>query len=588
MTINQIQLNRFLKYLPYGLFFLAAFIYYSFFASHIFYFQEKSSLFVFSSDYLKENMQQPGGLLVYISSFLTSFGHYPFAGSFIITAVLLFVIILSSGIIRKISGKSAGPFPWLIALILFYLQCNYQYLFVNNLGILFQLAFFRLALNRPKGWLPVVFIPVWYYFTGGFALIYVIMYVLWQIFERPERFLYRMVTLLILSFVSFYIFAEFLFFQETKNLLTFPWSPEGTGMQTNIFTGAVCAICILPVLAVIRKRNALSDRLSGQRYALFGSALLVVIMLSVTIFKYDKKTLNYFRVEKMFVENRFQELIDFNLKNLSSNTLTSYLNNIALCETGRLNDLLFHFPQSTDGSTLFLKWEIVSEILRRGGYFYYCTGMINEAHRWAFEYMVMKGLTPEGLKMMIKTELINGNYKTAGRYNNILRRTFFYRKDAKEFDKLLYNDAAINSHPEYGQKRRIKVKRDFFSITDDPFINVERVIATDSLNRQAFEYKLAWLLINKDYQGIANEWKNLGRYNFKSIPVHIEEAGVAIKSLYNINLPAAGNLRISNVTENRFVTFLQIFQSYGSNLQSAEPALKKQFGDTFWYYVFYK
>jgi hypothetical protein len=461
-------------------------------------------------------------------------------------------------------------------------------MFINNLGLLFQLAFFRLALNRPKGWLPVVIIPLWYYFTGGFALVFLIMYVLWQIFERPGKFLFRTASILIVSLISFYISAEFLFFQETKSLLTFPWSPERTGMQTNIFTGAVCAICILPVLAVIRKRNALSDRLSGQRYALFGSALLVVIMLSVTIFKYDKKTLNYFRVEKMFVENRFQELIDFNLKNLSSNTLTSYLNNIALCETGRLNDLLFHFPQSTDGSTLFLKWEIVSEILRRGGYFYYCTGMINEAHRWAFEYMVMKGLTPEGLKMMIKTELINGNYKTAGRYNNILRRTFFYRKDAKEFDKLLYNDAAINSHPKYRLKRRIKVKWDFFSITDDPFINVERVIATDSLNRQAFEYKLAWLLINKDYQGIANEWKNLGRYDFKSIPVHIEEAGVAIKSLYNINLPAAGNLRISNVTENRFVKFLQIFQSYGSNLQSAEPALKKQFGDTFWYYVFYK
>ncbi len=588
MTINQIQLNRFLKYFPYGLFFLVAFIYYSYFASHIFYFQEKSSLFIFSSDYLKENMQQPGSLLKYISSFLTAFGHYPVTGSIVASTILLLVIILSSGIIKKLTGKDAGPVPWFIALVLFYLQCNYQYILVNNLGLLFQLVFFRLALNNPKGWFLVALFPLWYYLTGGFALVFLIMYLLWQLSERPEKFLYRTATLLILGLISFYLSEEFLFFQDIENLLIFPWSPEGTGMQTSIFTCVVCTICILPVLAEIKFRNPLAIKLSGHSYAISGSVMLIMIMFSVAIFKYDKKTLDYFRVEKMFVENRYQELIEFNLKNPSGNTLTSYLNNVALCETGKLNDLLFHFPQSQNGSTLFLKWEIVSEILRRGGYFYYCTGMINEAHRWAFEYMVMKGLTPEGLRMMIKTELINGNYKTAARYNNILRRTMFYRKDAREFDKLLFNDPVIDSHPEYREKRQIRVHQDFFSITDDPFINVERVIATDSMNRQAFEYKLAYLLINKDYQGIANEWANLGRYNFKSIPVHVEEAGIALKSLYNINLPAAGNLRISSATGNRFVKFLQTFQSYGSNLQSAEPALKKQFGDTFWYYVFYK
>ncbi len=49
---------------------------------------------------------------------------------------------------------------------------------------------------------------------------------------------------------------------------------------------------------------------------------------------------------------------------------------------------------------------MAGEILNRGGYFYYTIGMINEAHRWAFENMVMKGLSPEGLKMLIKTEII--------------------------------------------------------------------------------------------------------------------------------------------------------------------------------------
>ena len=51
--------------------------------------------------------------------------------------------------------------------------------------------------------------------------------------------------------------------------------------------------------------------------------------------------------------------------------------------------------------------------------------------------MVMKGQSPEGLKMLIKTDLINGNYKVASAYISILKRTLFYRKDAKRFEKLL-------------------------------------------------------------------------------------------------------------------------------------------------------
>ena len=49
----------------------------------------------------------------------------------------------------------------------------------------------------------------------------------------------------------------------------------------------------------------------------------------------------------------------------------------------------------------------------------------------------MKGMTPEGLKMLIKTDLIFGNYKTAARYIGILKRSIFYRKEALKYEKTL-------------------------------------------------------------------------------------------------------------------------------------------------------
>jgi len=304
--------------------------------------------------------------------------------------------------------------------------------------------------------------------------------------------------------------------------------------------------------------------------------------------KFDKKTSYYFEVEKLFYQNRYEDVIAYNTINPPTNSLTVFLNNVALCETGQLNERLLSFQQKADGSTLFLKWEMVGELLRRGGYFYYTIGMINEAHRWAFENMVIHGQTPEGLKMLIRTELINGNYKMAAKYIELLGNTIFYRKEASAFKKMLYNEEAVNNDPDLGKKRMIKLKTDFFAITDNPYINIERVLDVDSLNRPAFEYKIAFLLLNKDYRGIAEQLPEFRIHGFSAFPAHVEEAVMSLSVLNDGNMPDLGNMTLNSDTEKRWVQYLTTFQKYNNNLQAAEPALRKQFGNTFWYYVFYK
>ena len=148
-----------------------------------------------------------------------------------------------------------------------------------------------------------------------------------------------------------------------------------------------------------------------------------------------------------------------------------------------------------------MKWELVGEVLKRGGYFYWSLGMINEAQRWAYEYMVMRGNTPEGIKMLIKTELVNGNYKVAAKYISILKQSVFYRDDAVNFEKLL-NDEAVGNDEELGLKRQLKTKQDFFVLAENPSANLDLIIAADSSNRIAVEYKFAWLLLQKDFENV--------------------------------------------------------------------------------------
>ncbi len=391
-----------------------------------------------------------------------------------------------------------------------------------------------------------------------------------------------------ITFLTIFISNEFIFYQSTSTLLTYPFTELNIGTNHTIFIYLCVILSLLPlitkILVGIPEKLMLSKPLS-----FFMAVFVVIIVMSGIGFKrFDKKTSYYFHVEKLFYQNKFDDIIAFNSKYPPTNQLTIFLNNIALSETNRLNDQLFRTPQSPDGGTLFLKWEMIGEILRRGGYFYYSIGMINEAHRWAFENMVMKGHTPEGLKMLIKTELINGNYKVAKRYTNLLKKSLFYKKEALKYEKMLFNDIAVNADKELGEKRKTMLHTDFFAIIDDPYINLGRILVTDSLNKKAFEYMTAILMIKKDYQSIADILPKFSALGYAQFPVHVEEAATALTVLNNGVMPDLGNIAISINTTNRWNQYLTVFQQYGTNPKAAEPALRKQFGNTFWYWAFYK
>ncbi len=78
--------NHLLTFLPYLIFFTGSFLFFGFFADYVEFYQEKTSLFVFSRDYLVDGITQPGFLLVYLGRFLTTFYYYPAAGAIIISS----------------------------------------------------------------------------------------------------------------------------------------------------------------------------------------------------------------------------------------------------------------------------------------------------------------------------------------------------------------------------------------------------------------------------------------------------------------------------------------------------------------------
>ncbi len=558
---------------------------------HVPYYQEKTSLFLLTSGYLGDYAAQPGGLLEWFSMLLTSLFYNNVAGAFILAIVIPATAILLQAITKTLTGSANFIFPLITAGLMFWLQTDYQYLFVNNLGIALQVSwYFCILRNRKLEWPAIVLFPLWYHITGGFAWIGFLMLVVHFVSGYRFRSWLKLSALFIITAVFLLVSGLYLFSLSAFTILTNPISAANTGNQLITFHVPGVLIILTPLFTLYLKKHAriIRNRFTARTSHIINFSLMLVLTLLISFLKYDLKTIQYFTCEKLFFEKKYSELIDFNLKNPSSNYLTIYLNNIALCETGQLNEKLFSFPQSPDAKTLFLNWEIVGEILRKGGYFYYTVGMINEAHRWAFEYMVMKGHNPEGLKMLIKTELINGNHETAEKYIDLLARTFFYRQEALRYRALLYNSEGIKKDQELGPVSKLKISTDFFTITDNPPANLIKIITADSLNRNAFEYLMAYYLITKDYKSVVDGWAGLARYGYKEIPRAVAEAGVAISNLYGISLPAVNGLTINPEIRKQFDQYLMTFQNKGANLKIAEPELRRNFGTTFWYWVFYR
>ncbi len=587
---NKNQKKQLILLLPYLLFFLSGIFYLYGFTSYIFFYQEKSELFQTTFSFFSETVNYPGGFLNYLGHFQTTLYYYPFIGAVLVVLEIMSVIFLISAIGRIISGNRIFILPFLLGGAVFFLQTHYQYLSFNTLGILTQLFFFWVTIRFLKNkteWIPVFLFPLNYFLFGSFSFLFLVMFVLRLIQKKENRWWMKIAGIMLSASVFFYIGAEFLFFQTISNLFVLPYSSTKIAGQLPLFLSVLIVLGLLPVL--FRIKPGIIEKFRTKKFPVLQLIPVgLLIVLAVLCFKrIDKKNSHYFYVEKLFSRQKYDEVIAFNSKFPSNNILTNYLNNIALAETGQLNDRFFSFPQSENGGTLFLKWDLVTEVLKRGGYYYYSLGMINEAQRWAYEFMVMRGLTPEGLKMLIKTELIDGNYKVAQKYISILKSTLFYKKQARAYEKLLFNDEAVAKEPELGKKKALKTKTDFFVLADDPGANLDFIIKADSTNYIALEYKLAWLMLQKDMKGIVNLLPVLEKCGYQKIPQNVEEAVVAYQQLNIGKLPELESLRMTSETMQRFRQYYQIFQQNSSNKEQAQRALAGNFSHTFWFYVFF-
>ncbi len=588
--LQKIRSERFINMATPIAVFIVSNIYLFGFGRHLFFYQENQSLFIFTGDYLSPFLSRPGGLLEYASYFLTQGYYSAVYGSLLLSLVMALFTMVFLNLNTKLSAdRISSVFLAIVPpCLLLLMHINFNWPLTYDLGFLLAAVYLSLSVKSGKKGriILLALFPLFYYATGLFAWLYLGMYLVYSVRFDRGWLQYSAFILVLVTLVMVILSRRLIFLQPDSVLLMSPYSVNDHFTQPVIMY-LLCGYMILfPLLVSFSLyHSTLND---DSRLTLSSMSLLtaVIITLSLMFRLSNPNIAQLFKLEKAVYGNDWDTVIRDQERWQLPNLIAEFYYNLALSEKGLLCERMFHGRQDFGPGSLIIPWDSKMGVnnIARGVYFFYNVGLINEAHRWAFESMVARGYLPENLKMLIKTDLINGHYRTAEKNIRLLRKTLHYRGLAKRYEAMLNRPDLVRADPELGEKIRIMPKTDFSISIRNPQTNLPMLLEANPANKPAFEYQMAWSLLEKNIDSVAAQAPGMENLNYSKIPAHIEEALI----IYNLGagmMPHLGDLKISDETVRRFRKYELTAMPQGgfqTSLKSKNSAAGK---NTFWRYL---
>jgi hypothetical protein len=196
--------------------------------------------------------------------------------------------------------------------------------------------------------------------------------------------------------------------------------------------------------------------------------------------------------------------------------------------------------------------------------------------------MVAKGPNPRSLKRLIITSLINGHYKLAEKYLNILGQAPFYGKWVKKYESYIGDPHLLQKDPEILGKRELLINNDFISNAHD--LNLDDLLKNYPENKMAFEYYLASLLLYKDLDTFSETIVRIKDFGYTKLPRYFEEALLFYNFYERKNIIPEG-FSINPATIERFNDYATTYTKFRSDRPVAANQLRRKHEKTYWYYL---
>jgi len=565
-----------------GITIFISFLWFYFPAEYVRIANQDLSLFRTSPEYLRSFLNRPGGLLEYLGSFLDQLYRFRLTGALLLAVIVTSAFYVSNRLAERISNKKELYIIGVITPILFIGMHNYYpHQLSHSLGFILVMALAVVIPHkgiRKTGFLAIG-VPLIYLVSGGFVWLFCGL-VLAEGVLRSRKIDLKLVLFTILyPALIIIVGASLIFLEPLKELavIQLPFGPEyGNSPWPWIFMGWLFLCMILAGTGDPWKKIKPAWR------TLAGTTTCLAVMVLVMHFSYNRKNAEYFQIEKLAVSEDWDGLLQYVEQHPSNNLFGSFYTNLALVKKGKLCKDLFRYFQGYGRRGLCFEWDSKSEIVRRGGDFFWAISFVNEAHHWAFESMIVDGFTQRNLTRLIETELVRENFKIAKKYIDLLGSSMFQRRLADHYRPFLNNPEAIQQDPEFGPRMRFHINNDFFSEDRDLESNLSMLLANNPLNRPAYDYLMALLLLEKKVDKIAGRLPEYIETCNGTLPELVDESLMVYKFTHKED--HLSDIDVSVATMRRFQEYTRILRQYRDPGVAARM-LYPSFQNSFWFYL---
>ncbi|MBP5458476.1 MAG: TMEM14 family protein [Paludibacteraceae bacterium] len=542
------------------------------------------SYFVFSDDLREEIVGQSGGLLTYLSSYLTQYLYYPLLGA----AMLALLLSALEWLVAKLTHSPV--FSFLVAGLVLLAQTSVGYAIYDNfrspfifslvlgclVAVLLSLAYQRLSGNKYAGYVVMAVASILYFFIGIYACVPILFVAVFALVKKEKLAVVKAVLGLLLTFLLPYIAANFVYFEDFSATV---WSPVPLPYFLNIFVISLTVLVLLSLCPLFAERlQAMADRLSNKVWITYAAVLL----LCVGIFFGSCRDADYhteLKLQRLAESHQWDEIIkEANKVEYPTKTIFVY-RCIALSCKGLLASSMFNYPCT------FKKVETnyVSEQPRYFEDIFLYASFLNNAYLWSMEFWCTTGYSYEHLKKMTICSLLNEEPTLADKYIQVLKQSTFQRQWALEYEEYVHDlGKMLKKYPEFAAVKS-NLPTECHISTLDPLRKVYSQYSF--LSPKNAERRLLADLWNRNMKTFLQDaLPSRALYAHSDVPECIKEA-LVICAMQQGDPSILKGFKVTQQHVNLVQGFLNQLKKY-SDQEEAKKALAKYRGHYCYFYVF--
>jgi hypothetical protein len=589
---------------------------------HVLWKIQEQSLWLDTPAFFKEMMVVPGGLLMYVGSFLTQLLYWPWLGVAVMCAWWFGLMWLMRRTFRVGEPWAALLLVPVALLLVANTDMGYWiypiklrgWYFDATVGVTATVALLW-AYRSVSGWRPwrrvllVVAAALGYPLLGCYALAAVVLMALWcwrLDGDRWQSVVDSVLALLMVAAVPLLCY-QYVYYQT--NMVNLWWVALPTfrileNYPVYYVPYALLGVCLV-VLTMSDGRRKTAD--GGGKTADGGgktadgkhhtSAIIhltstaVVLLLTVYGVWYGwMKDENFHREVAMehFVEQtRWEDVLEEAAKQQDVPTrAVVVMRNLALSRLGRQSTEMYRYVNGSKqpASPFPLQMSMIV-----GDLMYYHYGMLNDCHHMCIEGGVEFGWRSQHLKYMARCGLMGNEVSVMYKYTGLLKHTLFHGSWAEHLESLQQQPAKKAEDKETGPVTHMLQYPDMVG-TDHGYAEkyiMNHLAALDSSDPYFQEQCLLATLWTKNSDQFWHRFaKYLGRHHGEDIPRYYQEAAY----LYIMTQEAAPiNVPIDESIKRTYKEFTDLLPRYnGMDVKEVRKKLYPLYGDTYFfqYYMF--